>query len=97
MRAATFFAGPLDGLMIDPVAIEPVKFHKAWAESITCQGVVWPFSAAIISWNSNGIWDITSNDTGDIVLVESPLGQHEYLWCDVHREYEYEGAPARHV
>jgi hypothetical protein len=97
MRAVIFFAGPLDGLLLDPVAMEPIKFAKAWAESITCNGIVWPFSASIISWNSHGIWSMTSNDTGDIVLVESPLGQHEYAWCQVHREYEFEGAPARHV
>jgi hypothetical protein len=98
MRAVIFFAGPLDGLLIDSVAMEPIKFAKAWAESIADKaGVIWPFSQNISSWNSNGIWSMASNDTGDIVLAESPLGQHEYLWCQVHREYEFEGAPARHV
>lgn len=97
MKAAIFFAGPLDGLLIDPVEMEPIRFVKGWSESITCEGIVWPFSAAIISWNSQGIWSITSNEDGEILLVESHLGQHEYHYCQVHREYEFEGAPARHV
>lgn len=92
----TFFGGPLDGLVAEP-DLRPFVFSEVWGQPFKdCHELTHKPSPVISSWNQ-APWTLTVNDDGSHILCESSLGQHEYAWCSVHREYEFEGSPARHV